>query len=109
VVNCANGIIAIAGSLVGKMRALFSGWLEDHGLLIIGIDAAVCQNRRRIDNKNIQMEAASSAAQAEHDNAYGGAAYCSLRYLDLAFYALYFFGSSLFHVGKLNSSFPVLR
>jgi hypothetical protein len=55
------------------------------------------------------MEAASSAAQAEHDNAYGGAAYCSLRYLDLAFYALYFFGSSLFHVGKLNSSFPVLR
>jgi hypothetical protein len=64
VVNGANGIIAIVGGLESKMRAPFPGRLKDHGLSIIRIDAAICQNRRRIDDKNIQMKAASSAAQA---------------------------------------------
>jgi hypothetical protein len=42
--NGANGDRDIALRLVGKMRAPLSGWLEDHGFLIIGIDAAVRQN-----------------------------------------------------------------
>jgi hypothetical protein len=97
VVDGANCKVILARSLEGKMGALMASGLEDHGLLIIGINAAICQNGRRVDDKNIQMKAASSAAQAEHDNAYGGAAYCSLRYLDLALYALYFFFVFLLH------------
>ena len=69
VVDGANGIIAIVGGLESKMGAPFPGRLEDHGLLIIWIYAAVCQNRRRVDDKNIQVKAALSAAQAEHDAA----------------------------------------
>ncbi len=66
VVNGANGDGAIASRLVGKMGAPLPGWLEDHGLLIIRIDTAICLNRRRIDDENVQMEAALAAAQAEH-------------------------------------------
>jgi hypothetical protein len=44
VVNGANRHFSIACSLIGKMGAPFPGGLEDHGLWIIGIDAAVCQN-----------------------------------------------------------------
>ena len=66
-VDCADGAVTLAARLEGKMGAPFPGGLKDHGLFIIGIDAAVCQDRRRVDDKNIQMKAASSAAQAEHD------------------------------------------
>ena len=76
--NGANGIVTLAvcleGSREGKMGAPLSGRLEDHGFLIIGIDAAVCLNGRRIDDKNIQMQAASSAAQAEHNPVFRRAA-----------------------------------
>jgi hypothetical protein len=83
VVNGANGIVTLASSLEGKMGAPFSSGLEDHGLRVTGIDASVCQNGRRVDDKNIQMNAALAAAQAEHDTAYGRKAYCSLRELAL--------------------------
>ena len=79
VVNGANDIVSLAGSLEGKMGATLPGGLEYHGLLIIGIDAAVCQNGRRVDDKNIKIKAALAAAQAEHNTAQGRAAYCSLR------------------------------
>jgi hypothetical protein len=46
------------------MGAPLPGGLEDHGFLIIGVDAAVCQNGGRVDDKNIQMKAALAAAQA---------------------------------------------
>lgn len=66
VVNGANGNRAVALRLVDKMRALLPGWLEDHGILIIRIYTAICLNRRRIDDENVQMMAALAAAQAEH-------------------------------------------
>jgi len=64
--NRANGPISFAVGFKDKMRAPLCSGLEDHGLLIIGIDAAICLNRRRIDNENVQMKAALAAAQAEH-------------------------------------------
>jgi hypothetical protein len=78
-VDGADGAVTLAVRLESQMGTPFSGGLEDHGLFIIGIYAAVCQDTRRIDDKDIQMKAASSAAQAEHDPVYGGPAYCSLR------------------------------
>ncbi|MCX6677915.1 MAG: hypothetical protein NTU95_08235 [Methanothrix sp.] len=81
--NGANDIVALAGRLEGKMGAPLSGGLEDHGFLIIGIDAAVCLNRRRVDDKNIKMKAALTATQAEHNPVFGRAAYCSLRELHI--------------------------
>ena len=69
------------------MRAPFPRGLEDHGLRVTGIDAAICQNRGRIDYKNIQMTTALTAAQAEHDIAYGQTAYCSLREFASVFYS----------------------
>jgi hypothetical protein len=75
VVDGADGAVSLAARLESQMGAPFSGGLEDHGLFIIGIDDAVCQDTRRIDDKDIQMQAASSAAQAEHDPVYGEAAY----------------------------------
>ena len=44
-VDGANRHFSFTCSLIGKMGAPFPGGLEDHGLRIIGIDAAVCQNR----------------------------------------------------------------
>lgn len=64
VVDSADGLAVLMTCLDGKMGAPLPGGLEDHGLFIIGIDAAVCQNRRRVDDKNIQMKAALAAAQA---------------------------------------------
>jgi hypothetical protein len=73
--NGANCHFSLAGSLEDKMGAHLPGRLEDHGLLIIGINAAVRQNARRADDENIHMKAASAAAQAEHDTADVRAAY----------------------------------
>ena len=73
-VDGADGAATLAVRLESQMGAPFSGGLEDHVLFIIGIDAAVCQDRRRIDDKDIQRKAAPSAAQAEHDPVYGEAA-----------------------------------
>lgn len=53
-----------------NIQRLFARSLEDHGLPVTGINASLCQNRRRIDYKNIQMKAALAAAQAEHDIAF---------------------------------------
>ncbi len=64
--NRANCPISFAVGFKDKMGAPLSGGLEDHGLLIIGIDAAICLNRRRIDDENVQMKAALAAAQADH-------------------------------------------
>ncbi len=52
--------------LEGEMRAAFSGGLEDHALRIGGIDAAVGPDAGRVDDEDIKVVAASSAAQAEH-------------------------------------------
>jgi hypothetical protein len=62
VVDGANGQTAIVVSPGGKMGAPLPGGLEDHGLFIIGFDAAVCQNAGGVDDKNIQMKAALAAA-----------------------------------------------
>jgi hypothetical protein len=64
--NGANGQRAITVGPEGEMRAPLSSGLEDHGLMIIGIDASVCLNRKRIDDEDVQMKAALAAAQAEH-------------------------------------------
>ena len=61
-VDGANGQTAIVANLGGKMGAPLPGGLEDHSLLIIGIDAAVCQNAGGVDDKDIQMKAALAAA-----------------------------------------------
>ena len=61
-VDGADGAATLAVRLESQMGAPFSGGLEDHVLFIIGIDAAVCQNGRRVDNKNVQMMAALAAA-----------------------------------------------
>jgi hypothetical protein len=57
-VDGANRNLSFACSFIGEMGAPFPGSIEDHGLRIIGIDAAVCQNGRRVDNIDIQMKAA---------------------------------------------------
>ena len=62
----ANGPISFAVGFEDKMGASLPSGLEDHGLLVIRIDAAVYQNARRVDDEDVQMEAALAAAQANH-------------------------------------------
>ena len=75
----ADGFFSDGVGLEDEMGAFFSGGLEDHACRINGVNAAVFPDMVRIDHQDIQIEAASSAAQAEHDPVYGGSAYCSLR------------------------------
>jgi hypothetical protein len=65
--DSANGQIAIVAGPGGKMGASLLSGLEYHSFRIMGIDAAVCQNGRRVDYKNTQAKAALAAAQAEHN------------------------------------------
>ncbi len=53
-------------SLEEKMGTFLSGWLEDHAARIKAVNAAVLPDLIRIDNEDVKMEAASSAAQADH-------------------------------------------
>jgi hypothetical protein len=61
-VNSTSGHFSLVGSLGDKIGAPLPGGLKDHGLFIIGIDAAVCQNAGGVDDKDIQMKAALAAA-----------------------------------------------
>lgn len=59
-------IRSVRACLEKKMGAFFPGGLEDHACTIDGIDAAVFPDFIRIDYEDVQVLAASSAAQADH-------------------------------------------
>ena len=49
-----------------EMGAFFPGRLHDHAIWIMRIDAAVFSDSIRIDYEDVEVVAASSAAQADH-------------------------------------------
>ena len=57
---------SVRDCLKEEMGAFFPGRLHDHAIWIMRIDAAVFPDSIRIDYEDVEVVAASSAAQADH-------------------------------------------
>lgn len=57
---------SVRACLKEEMGAFFSRGLEDHAIWIMRINAAVFSDFIRIDYEDVEVVAASSAAQADH-------------------------------------------